>query len=135
MLRLSIDGQAFAAVDSACFARGWAMHAYQADDIHWGAGVYVEEQCVAYLYASLIAGESELLRIACLPEHRGCGHAITLMDAYLAEVPGERYFLEVSHTNHAAIGLYRRYGYLQIGQRDHYYGPGDHALLMQRIAP
>lgn len=135
MLRIGIEGEAFAAVDGMCFPRGWAVNAYQADDIHWGAGIYVKEQCVAYLYASLIVGESELLRIACLPEHRGCGHAITLMDAYLAEVPAERYFLEVSHVNHPAIKLYRRYGYQQIGQRDHYYGQDEHALLLQRISP
>lgn len=131
-LRVGIMPQAFSAVDMASFNRGWSVDAYNDDPQHWGAGIWLDERCVAYIYVSDVVGESELLRIACLPEQRGRGLAAQLMQRYLAEVRVSQYFLEVSHVNAAAIRLYEGFGFRQVGQRKDYYAAGEHALLMQR---
>lgn len=131
-LRNGVEPAAFAAVDKTCFARGWSPQAFNTDPVYWGASFWQAESCTAFIYVSRIVDESELLRIACHPDQRGQGLAKALLEHYFEQVKAQQYFLDVSHTNHAAIALYQRYGYREIGQRRHYYGPDDHALMMQK---
>jgi ribosomal-protein-alanine N-acetyltransferase len=88
--------------------------------------------------ARLAAGEGEILTVAVARAHRRQGIGWRLMAAVLGELHGQRaeaLFLEVDERNVAAISLYRRLGFREVGRRPAYYrtsqGPGG-ALVMRR---
>lgn len=80
-----------------------------------------------------IGGEVHLLNIAVHPDHRRRGIGAALLRHLLdrgaaggATVAG----LEVRAGNRAALALYERMGFYVVGHRRDYYGPGQHAVLM-----
>lgn len=91
-----------------------------------------------FVLARLAAGEGEILTIAVARAHRRRGLGWRLMDAVLRELHGARaeaLFLEVDETNTAAITLYRRLGFREVGKRPAYYRSGEGtsgALVMRR---
>ncbi|MGB3386580.1 MAG: ribosomal protein S18-alanine N-acetyltransferase [Pseudaminobacter sp.] len=93
---------------------------------------------VGFVLARLAAGEGEILTVAVARSHRRQGIGWLLMDAVLRHLHGERaqsLFLEVDETNAAAIALYRRLGFHEVGQRPAYYsssGGRTGALVMRR---
>ncbi|MBB6012100.1 ribosomal-protein-alanine N-acetyltransferase [Aquamicrobium lusatiense] len=79
---------------------------------------------VGFVLARLAAGEAEILTIVVARAHRRYGLGWQLMDAVLRELHARRaeaLFLEVDETNPAAVGLYRRLGFLEVGKRPNYY--------------
>lgn len=91
-----------------------------------------------FVLARQAAGEAEILTIAVARAHRRQGLGWKLMDAVLRRLHGERaeaLFLEVDETNAAAIALYRRFGFSQVGKRPNYYqsaSGASGALVMRR---
>ncbi|HHT14030.1 MAG TPA: GNAT family N-acetyltransferase [Propionibacterium sp.] len=77
----------------------------------------------------------DLHRIVVAPEHRRLGFARVMLVAGLQwaiERGARRMLLEVDHRNEPAITLYRGYGFREITRRADYYGPGAHALILER---
>jgi len=93
---------------------------------------------VGFVLARLAAGEGEILTVAVARAHRRQGLGWRLMDAVLRELHAQRaeaLFLEVDETNVAAIALYRRLGFFEVGNRPDYYksaGGRRGALVMRR---
>ena len=80
------------------------------------------------MLARLAAGEGEILTVAVARAHRRQGLGWRLMDAVLRELHAQRaeaLFLEVDETNVAAIALYRRLGFREVGKRPRYYQSAD----------
>jgi ribosomal-protein-alanine N-acetyltransferase len=97
------------------------------------AWVALDPGVVGDLIASS-AGTGEILLIAVHPQRRRQGIARRLMETLMAAWREEHVsegFLEVSATNAAAIALYRRYGWTEIGLRRGYYRDGTDALTMR----
>lgn len=91
-----------------------------------------------FVLARLAAGEAEILTIAVSKAHRRHGLGWRLMDAVLRELHGQRaeaLFLEVDETNAPAIGLYRKFGFHQVGKRPNYYqsAQGATGALVMRL--
>lgn len=85
------------------------------------------------------ADEAEILTIATALAHRRQGVGWALMDAALREMHANRaaaLFLEVDEANRAAVSLYRRLGFYEVGTRPDYYRNADGgrsgALIMRR---
>ena len=84
-------------------------------------------------------GEVELLTIAVAPNARRQGIADRLMTRSLAQAArkAETAFLEVAEDNRAALRLYQRHAFTQVGHRPAYYartsGPAVAALILQRM--
>ncbi len=92
-----------------------------------------------FVLARLAAGEAEILSIAVARSCRRLGLGRQLMDAVLRELHKQRadaLFLEVDETNVAAVSLYRRLGFREVGRRPGYYaaetGQKSGALIMRR---
>lgn len=77
----------------------------------------------------------DLHRIVVSAEHRRLGFARVMLVAGLQwaiERGAARMLLEVEHSNEPAITLYRGYGFREIARRADYYGPGAHAMILER---
>ena len=84
-----------------------------------------------------VQGEAELHNIAVTPEHRGKGLSSLLMDKMIsdsAENGVSVIFLEVRENNAPAIGLYKKYGFTEVGKRKNYYkNPIENAVIMRKL--
>jgi ribosomal-protein-alanine N-acetyltransferase len=90
---------------------------------------------VGYALFALGPGETELLRVAVLPGHRGRGLARRLLEVALPELAAggrPECHLEVRAANRSAIALYARLGFTPSGRRPGYYPDGEDALLFRR---
>lgn len=126
-------------VERQCFAYHWTREQF-ALGLDKGAyrtlGVYSNNNLVGYIAFSLIVDEMEILNLAILPEFRRKGLASILLQQALAvsqENGMRKSFLDVKRSNIAAIELYTKFGYKQVGVRERYY-PDTHedALLFRR---
>ena len=83
--------------------------------------------------ARVAADEAELLTLGVLPQGRGRGVGLGLLEATVAEAArlgAARLFLEVAEGNVAARALYARAGLVEVGRRRRYYSDGDDALVL-----
>ncbi len=110
-----------------------------ADAIGSGYLCYVDENCGELRgFAVLMpgAGEAELLNIAVAAAHRRRGLGQQMLGRIFeiaAAGKMSRIFLEVRASNEAAIALYRRVGFCQVGLRRGYYrnaAGSEDALVM-----
>lgn len=85
-----------------------------------------------------LVGETELLTLAVSPTQQRRGIASKLLIQWIdaAQKIAKSAFLEVAADNHAAIALYGKHGFTQVGLRKAYYaravGPAVDAALMKR---
>lgn len=125
------DSEALATLHADAFARGWSEDEFATlldQDTVFGFAAVAEGResagPVGFVLARAAAGEAEILTITVSRRlrRRGLGHA--LMDALLRRLHADRataLFLEVDETNLAAIALYRRLGFREVGRRPNYY--------------
>jgi len=76
--------------------------------------------------------ESELYRIAVLPDYRGQGLGKELLLRFLEKCK-TAVFLEVRSKNTAAIRLYESVGFIETGRRRGYYGDDDAVIYQLTI--
>lgn len=94
---------------------------------------------VSFVMSRLAGDEAEIISIATSLTHRGKGLAFGLLSRHMAQIMARgatRLFLEVEAGNSAALALYARLGFLQVGTRPAYYvkpdGKRADAIIMRR---
>jgi ribosomal-protein-alanine N-acetyltransferase len=82
---------------------------------------------VGFYLSRLVAGEEELLLIAVVPAQRrsGIGSQLLSLFAQDAKLRGARRLLLEMRKDNPAESLYRRHGYVAIGERPNYYRIGS----------
>lgn len=102
------------------------------------ASVFGSRSAVGFVLMRSVAGEAEILTIAVAPSHRRRGIAAALVEEAFRRLYRDRVeavFLEVDAGNVAALALYRRLGFVKVGERKGYYAhgsvPGATALVMR----
>lgn len=93
----------------------------------WLTIAHVDERPAGFALARAIAGEAELLLLATEPKARRQGVGAALLRAVIDGARGRqatRLHLEMRAKN-PAIELYRRHGFVQVGERRDYYRGGD----------
>lgn len=104
---------------------------------HQCYGLLQNSQLKGFAIFQVVSVEASLLNIAIARDLQGLGLAKQLLSASfskLIEQGAEECFLEVRTSNHAAIALYEKLGFEQIGCRKNYYPAGaakEDALLMR----
>ena len=123
-----------------CFSRPWSKRML---------GEELENQCAAFLvaedesgkvlgYAGLLVmmDEGYITNVAVFPEYRRLGVAAKIIEVYMnfAEANQLAFLtLEVRPSNAAAIALYQRFGFEEVGRRKNYYDlPKEDALILTR---
>lgn len=94
---------------------------------------------VGFVLAQLTADEAEILSLGVGPMSQRCGVGAMLVQGLIDTARRKdvkRVFLDVAASNEAAIGLYTKLGFAQMGRRKDYYshagGRREDALLMVR---
>jgi ribosomal-protein-alanine N-acetyltransferase len=86
------------------------------------------------LLGRITIDEAEVLTLAVAPSARRQGIATGLLQATRVRVRtygGNAIFLEVAIGNAAALALYRREGFIEVGRRRHYYSDSSDALVLR----
>jgi ribosomal-protein-alanine N-acetyltransferase len=124
------DLPALADIHEAGFPQAWDAESLAGMKAQPGMRIWVarvaggHRRPIGFALVRNAAGEGEVITIATDPTHRRRGIGQALMDHAIRELQrerAERLFLEVSERNVAAIGLYRRLGFHQVGRREGYY--------------
>jgi len=128
------------------FARPWSAGEFLSLIVQDGVFGFVAREVgkgrqgiAGFVLARMAADEAEILTVAVARNHRRAGLGRALMDAVLRTLHHDRaeaLFLEVDETNRAALALYRRLGFAEVGKRPGYYtapdGTKTGALVLRR---
>ncbi|MBM3354089.1 MAG: ribosomal-protein-alanine N-acetyltransferase [Betaproteobacteria bacterium] len=127
------------AVEGAIYSHPWTRGNF-ADSLRAGYECWTwrdRGELVGYFILLVAAGESHLLNLSIAASHqrRGCGSALLREVMRMARSEGgEQLLLEVRPSNLAAQGLYRKFGFRQVGVRKGYYpadGGREDALVLE----
>ncbi|MFV8131216.1 GNAT family N-acetyltransferase [Streptomyces syringium] len=93
---------------------------------------------LGYVLAGVVPGGKDawILGLGVEPAERGHGHGRRLLRAGLARLTDHgvgEVRLSVEPANHAAIRLYRSFGFIEAGRRDDYFGPHEDRLIMSLL--
>ena len=95
-----------------------------------------DEKVVAHMGMHCVCGEGHITNVAVHPEHRRKNMASTLINnfiLYAKENQFEFLTLEVRKSNEAAIALYTKFGFKEVGVRKNYYEHKEDAILMTLV--
>lgn len=127
-------------LEQLCFTSPWSKQAflYELNENPYGYYVILKEhaQIVAYLGLWLDAERAQITTLGVDPDHRGQGYGKALLEHMFDVCSSKKvtnYSLEVRVSNRAAISLYKRYGFVQVGLRKAYYQDNfEDAYLMHK---
>lgn len=132
------DIDAVMELERLCFRTRWTREQFLLGLKHKAfriLGVYERGALIAYVAFSVIDSEMELMNIAVHPFHRRKGLGTLLMGEMLrhcVDMGVTEGFLEVRLSNAAAIDLYRKFGFIQVGTRKNYYPDNNEDALVLR---
>lgn len=131
------DVSHLARLDKECFSVPWSEKAFSDEyenDIAYYFVAKQENKVIGYAGFWHVADECDITNIAVAKEFRRMGVGGKLVRKIIdkaKEMKLSLATLEVRESNHAAIGLYKRYGFLEAGKRKRYYHePTEDALIM-----
>lgn len=119
-----------------CFSDPWSESLFESVFEHPDScfmGVQVNDILAGYIIVQKMGDVMSVDDIAVLPDFRRCGIAQKLLEKAHEKFSGYDFILEVRESNMAAVSLYMKLGYEQVGFRKRYYSnPVEGALLMTR---
>lgn len=132
------DLSAVSEIDALCFEEPWPRHSFAYElTTNYSICLVAEEEkgrIVAAIVVWVIVDEAHIATIAVHPECQGQGIGERLLAEGLiaaAERGAETSMLEVRVGNAAAIKLYKKFGYHEVGIREKYYqNNNEDALLL-----
>ena len=129
------DAAALEQIERECFPDPWSLDSLLtslASPLYYARAAETDGRIEAYLIASLVLGEGELLRIAVRPGNRARGIGRALVDAMLKDNPGiTPWRLDVRESNYAARKLYEAIGFKPVIRRRSFYEkPREDGIMM-----
>ena len=140
MIRTALknDLPRMAEIEKECIPDPWSLASFEAEFAAEGSIFLVAESSDAegemcgFITASRVLDEVSIFNVAVSERFRRRGMAQSLMEK-LAEISESAAFitLEVRESNSAAISLYKKLGYKEVGMRKNFYSkPAENAVLM-----
>ncbi len=138
------DLKAVATIEEQSYPFPWSLGIFK-NCLKVGYSCWVgeaEDEIVAYGILSIGAGEAHVMNVCVAPQYQGQGYGREMM-YHLMEVArhhrADMMLLEVRPSNKAAVHLYRKLGFNEIGMRKDYYPAGgnkrEDALVLARMLP
>jgi ribosomal-protein-alanine N-acetyltransferase len=140
--RLGLSAQVFSALkalDQNFFPTPWTEESWSAlfseEGRHFLAVASGEQGVIGFSLFNTSNADSfaHLLKIIVDPEdrHKGIGkEVLSFSIKELKKLGINNFFLEVEEKNHAAIALYKHFGFKVIHHKKHFYSNGETALIM-----
>ncbi|MBQ8827296.1 MAG: ribosomal protein S18-alanine N-acetyltransferase [Oscillospiraceae bacterium] len=137
MIRYALkeDLSFLAEIEKECIPDPWSLNSFESEFERDGYVFLTEEEygeICGFITASRVLGEVSVYNVAVTEKYRRRGIAERLMSR-LAEISDGAEFitLEVRESNNAAIRLYEKLGYKEVGRRKNFYSnPTENAILM-----
>lgn len=133
------DVAAVLSVEQDCFSEPWTANMFLGELAQKASMYRVAEEngnIVGYMGMYHVADEGHITNVAVAKKFRRKGFASALIAHFLEFAKREHLAfltLEVRRSNVGAIGLYRNYGFVEVGTRPRYYENKEDALLMTRF--
>ncbi len=130
-----------AALERSCFSQPWSKsllaRELSNENSHFFVAVDDSGKVLGYAGAKFVCDEGYITNVAVFLQHRGNGIAKALMGG-LIQAGREKNLsfisLEVRKSNTAAISLYKKLEFAEVGQRKAFYlNPKEDALIMTRF--
>ena len=118
------DAAHLARLHEAAFALAWTQDAFEGLLARPAVEAFANSDgfiLMQNLGSNEDANEAEILTLAVTPSARRSGLGLALFSHALAALSCTRVFLEVAADNHAALALYEKLGFTEIGLRKAYY--------------
>lgn len=133
------DVPQIATLEQACFSDPWSEQSVDSEldnPLSLWLVCREGERVLGYVGSQTVLGESDMMNIAVAPDARRRGIAQLLIGALmqqLRERGSHRLSLEVRPSNAAAVSLYRKLGFAQVGRRPNYYRhPKEDGLILRK---
>lgn len=128
-----------AALERECFSAPWSENAI-GSELHNPLSVWFVamdgDTLAGYVGSQAVLGEADMMNLAVVPAYRRQGVAdglVKALVAFLKEQQVHSLTLEVRASNEAAIALYEKLGFAQVGRRPGYYcKPKEDALILRK---
>lgn len=126
-------------LEKICFSRPWSRNML-AEELENNCAAFLValdgETVVGYAGVMVMANEGYITNVAVYPEYRGQGVAGQLLQVFcnFAEANKLAFLtLEVRPSNEAALALYGKFGFEEVGRRKNYYDlPKEDALILTK---
>jgi ribosomal-protein-alanine N-acetyltransferase len=136
----SVDLDEVVELEKICFLDPWSHASFAAElsagSCSWCRVLRLDDRLAGYMIVWFVEDEAHLANIAVPPWARNRGYAQRMLDDLYGEayLRGSRMVvLEVRASNHAAVRLYERNGFIPGGiRKDYYRRPKEDALVMVR---
>lgn len=133
------DVTAVAELEKVCFADPWSESSIASEVTnrlsYWLVAV-VDDTVIGYIGSQTVLDMADVMNLAVAPDRRQKGVAQTLLtnlSSHLQQNGVVGLMLEVRASNEAAIRLYHKLGFLQVGRRPGYYrNPKEDALILRK---
>ena len=131
--------EAVAALEKQCFADPWSLQSIAGELTNplalWLVAVTDAGTVAGYAGSQFVLDEADVMNVAVSPAERRSGTGSQLMLALMRELAGRGIrilTLEVRTSNTAAVSMYDRLGFKQVGRRTRYYfHPVEDALILR----
>lgn len=128
-----------AELEMACFSDPWSEKSIRSELSNplslWIVAVD-DEAVIGYVGSQSVLGESDMMNLAVREDYRRVGVGACLVQELVKELSlsgNYQLTLEVRQSNSAAISLYEKMGFNQIGRRPNYYhNPKEDALILRK---
>ena len=79
----------------------------------------------------MVLDEVEIMNVVTREDARNMGIASSLLSYLIRNVDASKFNLEVNENNKVAIKIYKKFGFMEVGERKNYYNNGkENAILM-----
>ena len=135
---LPSDFETLYRIDQSCFPKGISYGRFEMKVYLRARGSYCllaesGGNVAGFILAELAPDEGHIVTLDVLEDYRRQGIGSLLLSAVENEMisrGGQRMVLETATTNEAAIALWNKHGYHQLGIVENYYGEGQNAFRM-----
>ena len=114
------------------FSSSWDIKAFKSDADESKYFVSkIDTEVFGYISYRVVLDEVEIMNVVTREDARNMGIASSLLSYLIRNVDASKFNLEVNENNKVAIKIYKKFGFMEVGERKKYYNNGkENAILM-----